>query len=85
MTESSAYFFREPNVSPWQLYVYQCVAKLLQLRRTGWMDPAAMSYLHRAKIRSGFFDASVNNGVGIVRSGLLSLIIQQPCIARVNG
>lgn len=86
MTEWGAHFLREPNVLPRQLHVYQCVAKLLQLRRTGWMDPAAMSYLHRVKIRSRFLTrAQITKGAGIVRSGLLSLIIQQPCIARLNG
>lgn len=81
MTGSCEYSFRELNVLLWQIYVFHYVAKLLQPRRTGWMDPAAMSYLHRVKIRSPLFVAGVNNRAGIVRLGLLSLIIQQSCIA----
>lgn len=85
MTVTRAYFFGEPNVSPRQLYVYQCVAKLLRASPRWMNGPCCNVIFAHGENPLRAFDASVNNGVGIVRSGLPSLIIQQHCTARVNG
>lgn len=85
MTVTRAYFFGTPNVSPRQLYVYQCVAKLLRASPRWMNGPCCNVIFAQGENLLRAFDASVNNGVGIVRSGLPSLIIQQPRIARVNG
>lgn len=78
MTEECAYFFWEPNVSPRQLYVYQCVAKLL-CASPRWMNgPCCNVIFAQTENLLTAFDEGVNNGVGIVRSGFLALIIQQP-------